>query len=548
MKKALVPIGIGLVVVIAGGAFAIQSMRAKASDSKPKVPSVTVGRGEIVVTVVENGTIDAVRSVDVKGRVAGRLAKLLVEEGDTVTQGQLIAVIDPEETEFRVRQDEAQLRGAQSSVARSTIEISQREATARAAVAQAQARVRQLELEVKSTPELTSAAIAEAQTQLASAEANRERIVNGTHPTQRANAQAQVNEAAANLRNAELEFERQIELEKQGYTAKRNVDNARLNVDVAKVRLENARVALARLEGQLKEEVEQATQQIRQAQAALNRAKTNRVNDRLKLQELASAQADLLRAKAGLRDAEVLRKTQEQGQASVDQLQSILSDSRRQLTETEIRAPINGVVTKKAIQVGELATALSTFGAGTTIVRIEDRTVMRVKLSMNEIDVAKLRLGMPATVDVDALPELSLSGKVAKIAPASTAISAEGGAAATSTDAVVRYEVEIRLDNAPKELRSGMSAKCSLKVVDRQDVLIVPVDYVSREGKRAFAFLAPAETSKDQKATRVEVKLGAQSGTSVEVISGIKENDKLVKPDYKGPARKGMMSFGPEEE
>ncbi len=541
MKKGLVGTGIAVIIICGGGAFAWQGWQAQmAAASKKVVQTATVTKGNVKVVVIENGTIDSVQSVEVKSRVTGRLAKLLVDEGDRVEKGQLIAIIDPQETEFRVRQDAAQLRGALSAASRTALEIEQRRESSRANLAQAISRVKSLELEVKSQPILTKAAIDEAQTTLDVAMEEKTRLVRSVHPTEKSQAESQVREAEANVQNAQTELNRQEELLKNGYVAIRSVETARLNVELAKSRVENAQVNLSRTPARHAVELRKADEQIASARATLSRAKANAVQNPMKEQDLLSARAEVEKARTALRDAEVLMKTREQNLASVDQLQSILDDSKRNLGETEIRAPIAGIVVKKGIQVGELATGLSSFGSGSTIVKIEDRGSMRVKLNMNEIDVAKLTLGMKATVDVDALPADQYTGKVNKIAPAST-VSAAGAA----TDAVVRYEVEIFIDNPNERLRSGMSAKCSLAVIDRQGVLTLPVDYVKKEGRKAFAFFPP-DNPKDPKAKakQVSITIGAQSGSVLEITSGLKEGDKVVKPDYDGPDRKSFINFG----
>ena len=126
----------------------------------------TVTKGDVSVSIIESGTVDAIRSVEVKPQITGRISKLLVDEGDQVVEGQLLAVIDPQETRLSYDQTNSQLVGAEAGVARSTIEIAQRKKTAAVALAQAEARVTKLELEVKNTPALLKAEIASAEANL----------------------------------------------------------------------------------------------------------------------------------------------------------------------------------------------------------------------------------------------------------------------------------------------------------------------------------------------------------------------------------------------
>jgi HlyD family secretion protein len=543
MRKTVLILVVVLVGVCGiGGFLASSAMKKMQEANKPIVSNTSVvTRSDLTSSVVESGTIDAVRTVEVKSRVTGRLAKLLVEDGDLVTAGQLIAVIDPKETVLRLQQDEAQLAGAVSAVSRLDLEIEQRRKTAMAAYKQAQTRVAQLELEVKAQPTLTNAAIASAETSLRSAEQDKIRLLQSIHPTQLAAAKASVDEAQANYDNAGREFRRQTELLDKGYVSGRSAESAKLAMDVANVRLMNAKENLAKLDAQLRAEASKADQQIRQAQSELTRAKANSIQNQLKKQEFLSAAADLDRARAALSDPAILEKQKEQSKSTVVQLNSVVSDSKRQLGETEIRAPISGVVTKKGLQVGEMATGLSQFSSGSTIVKIEDRRVMRVKLDVNEIDVARLGIGMPAKVDVDAIPGQSFEGVVQKIAPASKE-AGQGGQA----DAVVRYEVEIELSAVTPTLRSGMTAKCTVDVVKRSNVLTLPVEFVQKERNKYYVYIPPA--TKEGKPEKREVQVGAASGTRYEILSGVKEGETVQKPKFDGPERKGMMSMGPDEQ
>jgi HlyD family secretion protein len=508
----------------------------------------TVTKGDVSVSIIESGTVDAIRSVEVKPQITGRISKLLVDEGDQVVEGQLLAVIDPQETRLSYDQTNSQLVGAEAGVARSTIEIAQRKKTAAVALAQAEARVTQLELEVKNTPALLKAEIASAEANLRSAEADRDRIKNSAQPTQIAATKATLQEAEQNLRNSKFEYERQVELEKQGYSALRNVQNAQLNVQLAQTRLENARVAMNRQEAGLEADMKRANEAVAAAETTVRRAKTNLFTVASKRAELDSARAEVLRARAGLSDPALLEKSRQQGEASVAQLRSALQESARKLNETSIKSPLTGTISKKLLQIGEMASGLSSFSAGSTIFKIEDRTKMRVKLAVNEIDIAKLSVGMPAEVAVDAVPNEKISGKISKMAPARQLVN--GAEVQVGTDAVVKYEVEIVLDKTVPALRSGMSAKCTMNVSSSKNVVFLPVEYVEKKEDEFFVYFPGAAVKKGEvaKPTKQKIKVGVISNSRYEVLSGVKAGDSVVKPTFSGPPRKGFMSMGPEDE
>lgn len=545
MKKAALIIAGLLVLVCGGGYVGSRMMAARAAAMKKDEGLVAVTRETLASQVVETGTIDAVKTVEVKSRASGRLKKLYVQEGDIVKAGQLIAEIDPQETELKVRQDRAQLRGASSNVARTSIEIEQRRITARANLKQAEIRVAQLQQELKIQPTLTSASVRVAEAAVDSARKELERLEKTAHPNQRIASETAVREAQANYDNAKSEAERQAELLRQGYVSQKIVENTKLSLELARVRLQQANENAGRLETQLRIERQRAEDDLQRATAELDRARANGIQDTLKRKEYENALADLSKARAALRDVDVLAQSRVASQSSVDQLQSVLDDTLRQLSETQIRSPLDGVVTKRLVQEGELVASLSAFSSGTPILRIEDRTALRVMLSINEIDTAKLDVGLPATITVDAFPTDTFKGKVRKIAPASVAVGSSATGATISTDAVVKYEVEIWLDQADARLRSGMSAKCTLEVAKREKVLVLPVEYVGKDDKGRFVEF-PAKDPKGKPEQR-RVKTGLETGAKIEILEGVKEGDKVARPKFTGPSRQGFMQAGREE-
>ncbi len=128
---------------------------------------------------------------------------------------------------------------------------------------------------------------------------------------------------------------------------------------------------------------------------------------------------------------------------------------------------------------------------------------------------------------------------------------------------MVKYEVEILLNTPDKRLRSGMSAKCTLDVIRRDKVLVVPKDFVGKDDagyfvnkEGDFAPNAPAASAPPAKPgtppqkplNKTRVKVGAEGGAQYEILEGLKEGDKLVHPQYTGPERKGMMQMGPDDQ
>ena len=540
----IVGLVIFLVVVASLGINAIGQIKKQAEAGKVKDDNTaTVERGDVSASVIETGSLEAVKTVEVKSRVGGRIAQLMVDEGDYVQKGDLIAVVDPQETELRVEQDQAQLKGAMSSVRRLDIEIAQQRVTLQNAVKKAEIRIAQLKNELKAQPVLTNAAIKSAETSVQSAQKSHDILVNVTQPNAKIAAQNAVDDAKNNLEKSKLEEARQKELYELGYGTKRAWEQAELQRQINANRLSQTQESLNRLDNEQRLERERSNQQIQQAQAELARAKANSIQDDVKVQDLQRAEADLRDAKAQLKNIDALKENKISSQASVEQLQSVLSDSKRQLGETEIRAPFSGIISSRTVQVGELVSALSTFSTGTPIVTLEDRSAMLVKLQINEIDVAKLSKNMESEVTVDAFPNQNFSGHVTKISPSQ--IVSQGA------DPVVKYDVEVQLDSVTEALKGGMSAKCTMKAINKKNVLRLPIAFVGLDEKGRFVEVATEE--KDKKTgkvinKRIDIVTGEIGGKYIEVISGVDEGTKVVKPEYKGPSPKGMMSFGDDEE
>jgi HlyD family secretion protein len=514
-------------------------------DKKDENDTVSeISRGLMTRQVVESGTLDAFKTVEVKSRVGGRVAQLLVDEGDTVEAGQLIAIIDPQETELQVEQTAAQLRGARSAVDRSNVEIAQRRITVQTNLARARSRVDQLELEVKAQPELTQAAIASARAGLESSERDLTLLQTVSHPNARLQAEREVADTQASLERAQAELRRRRALVDQGYLAGRELETAELDVKLADTRLINARQRLQKLPQEHKLEIERQQKRIEQARTELARAEANKIADPNRRRDLDQARQTVRDAEAALRDIDALIASRGQQEASVDQISTQLRDGQRLLGETEIRAPVAGVVTRRFVQVGELVNALSSFSPGTAIIRIEDRSSMKVNLEINEIDIALLELGTSAQVRIDAFPGESIDGEVTKISPASTFTLQQDVNAVGSSDQVVKYSLEVTLANADPKLRSGMSAQVTIVTLRKENVLRVRTEFIGgKPGERRFVAKVTGEPKKEGEAPPTEeqtVEVGITAGAFTEILSGVEAGTKVARPKTSFPERRGL--------
>lgn len=561
-KKKKFPAWIILILLCVVAALALgfsmsRGMEAQRKKSREDLDRlvVTASTGDIIQEVTETGPLEAQKTVEIKSRVAGRIRQLLVDEGDFVTQGQLVAVIDPQELQLQVQQNRAQLDGARSGVARIDVELSQRRVTARSNLSRAESRLRQLRLELREQPVLTNAAVRSAQSALDQARQALDQLQRITQPGAKVQAQNAVADAEAAERSAKLENDRRKMLLEKGYISQRELEQSTAQLASAEARLANARDAMNRIEAQQSSELKQATERVRQAQADLDRARSNSIQDVTKREELSRAEADVRDARAALRDVDGIIASRRQQQASVRQLESVLGDGMRQLGETQIKAPVTGIITRRFVQLGELVASLSSFSSGTPIFKVEDRSRMKVRLNINEIDVARLKMGGEVDVRIDAFPDSKFKGRIIKIAPASNEAAATGTAQPGGNDAVVKYAVEVEVQGADERIKSGMSAKCTMMVLNLRNVVRVPrTALVTDEQGQSFvlAYVGPPDPKKKLRpgqkprpeSRRVPVRVGQASGAWIQILEGVQAGDRLVLPEFTGPARTGFFGGG----
>lgn len=138
MKRLIKPL---LIVLILLGLAVTVGRSVNNSLHKPPPPPRTVATrlGDIVIRVSETGTIEPVDKVDVKSKAAGRLLSIPIQEGQYVTKGQLIALVDRSQIDPQLTRDQAQLQQAQARLAQTQAEYALQVQQTKSAIAQAQA-------------------------------------------------------------------------------------------------------------------------------------------------------------------------------------------------------------------------------------------------------------------------------------------------------------------------------------------------------------------------------------------------------------------------
>ena len=189
--------------------------------------------------------------------------------------------------------------------------------------------------------------------------------------------------------------------------------------------------------------------------------------------------------------------------------------------ESVIRAPAAGTILTRLVNPGDPVVPLTSYQPGTEMATIADMSDLIFKGTVDEIDVGKLHVDLPARIKVGALPTDVVTGKVSRIAPQ-----------AQQKEGATLFDVEIELDpNTKITLRAGYSANADLIIREKKDILTIPERLVLWEdgGKKSFVEV-PDERAKGSKLEpkKIEVKLGISDGMNVEVVSGLNKADKVV--------------------
>ncbi|MCX6358539.1 MAG: HlyD family efflux transporter periplasmic adaptor subunit [Armatimonadetes bacterium] len=561
MKRLKIVLGclLPLLLVVGGSWWGIRRMLTKV----PKPPATaTVSRGIVEIKVTETGTIEPLTKVDVKSKVAGRIASMLVDEGDLVAAGQLLAEIDPTEINSQVDQMRAQLQGSRARLSSASTGVRyQREQTstgvqvAEQSVASAQSQVEVAEEESRSQPSLTEADIRQAEASLRSSRAALDLLRTATQPQALVAAQTGLTEAQTASANAQRQLARQNQLLARGFVAQQQVDAAGTEAVAARARLDQAQKRIDVIKEQQRLEVADAEERVAQAEASLARARAARTIIKVKEQQLVAARAALQQAKAQLVQARASRLQDSMRGDDVAQARSGVDQIVNQLTEIEVRqrdtrliAPMAGVITHRYLEKGELVTSgVSTFSSGTPVFQVADLSTMLVKATVNEVDVHKVRLGLPVEIHIDGARGVVFQGRVTKVAPAAFG-GTDAASQAQGAGGVVRFSVQVTVTRPDPRLRPGMSARCTIIMSRRSGVLRLPSDAVEGAGDKASVQVAgkPDPAKPGQLTyTKRTIRAGLRGDTFIEVVSGLKEGEKVKPGVYTGPKRQGV-DFGPK--
>jgi RND family efflux transporter MFP subunit len=192
-------------------------------------------------------------------------------------------------------------------------------------------------------------------------------------------------------------------------------------------------------------------------------------------------------------------------QAQLQAAASRLDELKINLSNTNITSPVNGFVAARTLDPGAWVTP------NTSFLSLVDISTVRLVANVVERDLRRIRIGMPAAVEVDAYPGEKFTGHIAHMAP-------------ILDPATRTAQIEIEIDNANFRLKPGMYAKVNFSVDKRENTLLVPATAVVDVGGKRGVFL-PAEgnTAKFQ-----PFEPGVTTSDLVEVAAGLHEGERII--------------------
>jgi HlyD family secretion protein len=547
----------GIAAIVLAIAAAVLLTRTNANSSTPTVSTTTVATGNVVASVAGSGTVAAAQSLDLAFQTSGSVTEVLVAEGDQVRAGQPLAQLDTRDLELQVASAQAALDSANTKLAQTKdgnvqpADIAAQQASVASAQAQlrsaqaqldalknptadkissAETNVRQAQLDLQSQTDNSSASktkaqqdlqkatdsLTQAQAQYATALKNWQYVQDtGADPTNPTTTSSDGKKVKNKLNDTQRQqyYDSYVQAEAALHSAETTVQQAQVtydnalkaepnNIQQAEAKLADAQAQLAALKSPSKTTIAQQQASVDQARAGLAQAQANLAK---------------LTAPGTATDIDIQ-------QAAITQAEQSLKQAQLKLDQATLTAPFDGVVAAVDIVPGSAASS------ATPAISLIDRSTLHVDLKLSENDVAKVQLGQPVTLTIDALKDWKASGTVSYIAPS-----------ADSSNDVVTYRVRVDFPDDDARVKVGMTANLSITTASKDGVLLVPNTALLPKG----ASHAVQVLGADGKTTsEVEVQTGLSDNTQTEITSGLKAGDKVVtNPSVSKPASGGGL-FG----
>ena len=314
-----------------------------------------------------------------------------------------------------------------------------------------------------------------------------------------------------------------------GETVKAGQIMAELDKEEIQARVRAAQAALAASEANLsasqadyqRSEVDAQGPEVPLLQRAYERAKKMAgegvvsqaaLDDAQRAYETAVNKRDMARANLSVSKAKIA-----QARAQVEQNRAALAQNEEELRNSTIVAPIDGIVLARNVEVGDAVSSILILGSGaTSIFDMGDTKEVFVRGKVDESDIGKVYLGQTARIKVESFKDKTFDGKVTKISPMGT-----------EKDNVTTFEVRVSITNATGELKANMTANAEVILEEHKGVLYIPEGALIYDKDKKASVEVPDAKGQDGK-RKVAVSVGISNGSKTELLSGLKEGDKVI--------------------
>jgi HlyD family secretion protein len=553
--------------------------RSRATQAQPSFVTVTVRRGDLVLTVEGSGPVQPAESTVVRTAVGGTVAEVLVKEGQRVRAGDILVRLDDSSARTALEQARVDLESARvrlESMRRAPTEAEL--ASARAAVTAAEAQLAQLKdeqsaLEVVSpgngrilecavavgdevTPGMLLCRVADLSHLKAVFSVDQ---VHARYVEPGDFVDVSVSAIKGNLVHCQVESVAQEAASGYFQVTVALPDTEGLMPGMKATMTFNGSWGLASASGQIQAADEwQVKSRVagKVGTLAVKEGDSVKAGQLLMRLENTTLSGQIAQAEAQVKSArEELDRLLTSGtvaksediatqELAVERARLAVSEREQALADLVIRAPCDGVVTKLGPSAGSSGSAGSTTAtsggtasglrpgdrltAGAEVATISNYSSYQIEVPVDELDVARLRVGMPAQVTVAALGQKVLSGRVTQVA-------LEG----VVKDGITTYPVTVVVDPVPG-LKVGMNADVRIEVERREGVLYLPIEAVHSQGGRQVVTVLEGGQPRP-----VAVETGLRTETAVEIRQGLEEGQAVVisaRTTQQG-ARPGMFFF-----
>ena len=315
---------------------------------------------------------------------------------------------------------------------------------------------------------------------------------------------------------------------------------------------------------QMQQSVETSRAQLELARQTLERQQGLWAKQLTPREQLDKAINDVKVAESTLSERE---KTVVAQASRIAQERANLESAQYDLSRVRIESPFDGIVTKRSIEQGEMVVVGTMNNAGTVLLTLADMSIIQAEVEVDETNIPNVKLGQPAKITIDAIPDKTFRGHVSEIGNSPLQATTAG---TTGTQATT-FKVEVILDELVPDVRPGFTCTADITTGTRKNVTSVPIPSVavreltfdangqvvkepqdSRRRRRnsssvepvaSAAELKPGQKRKEtegvfavrEKEKRVEfvpIKMGIAGDKYFEVLSGLKPGDQVVTGPY----------------